>query len=90
MPEIPDAEKIADILIYHLAEVENLEKLPDGDTVFDIKILPNRAHDLLFHSGLARELSSLLGIKFNDPTPMYKIPESKPTDLKIEIKTFSH
>ncbi|MFA6520581.1 MAG: phenylalanine--tRNA ligase subunit beta [Candidatus Paceibacterota bacterium] len=87
IPDAPEPEKLADIFTYHLAEVENLEKLPDGDTVFDIKILPNRAHDLLSHQGLARELSSLLNIAFVDPTPKYKIPESKPSDLKIEIES---
>ena len=32
-----------------------------------------------------KELSGLLGISFKDPTPLYKIPESKPTNLKVEI-----
>lgn len=87
IPDAPEPQKLADVLTYHLAEVENLEKSVDGDTVFDIKILPNRAHDLLSHRGLAHELASLLQIKLVDPTPMYKIPESKPTTLQIEIKT---
>ena len=67
--------------------MESLKTRPDGDSIFDIKILPNRAHDLLSHQGLARELASLLGIKFNDPAPKYKIPESKLTELKIKIET---
>ncbi|MFA6257309.1 MAG: phenylalanine--tRNA ligase subunit beta [Candidatus Paceibacterota bacterium] len=93
IPDAPEAEKLAEILTYHLAEVESLEKILDKiaskgeDTILDIKILPNRAHDLLSHSGLARELAALLDIKFTDPTPNYKVPESGPTDLKIEIKT---
>src|SRR3989344_3827472 len=36
------------------------------DYVFDINILPNRAHDLLSHQGVARELASLLNINFVD------------------------
>ena len=87
IPEAPDAQKLANLLTYHLAEVESLEKREDGDVVFDIKILPNRAHDLLSHQGVARELASLLNIKYVDPAPKYKIPESKPTKLKIENKT---
>jgi phenylalanyl-tRNA synthetase beta chain len=67
--------------------MESLEKLPDGDTVFDLKVLPNRAHDLLSHQGVAREIASLLNIKFVDPMPKYKIPESKPTKLIKEIKS---
>ncbi len=87
IPEAPEAEKLVDIFNYHLCEVESLEKKPDGDIIFDLKILPNRAHDLLSHQGVARELASLLDIKFVDPTPKYKIPESKPTSLKIEIES---
>lgn len=85
VPDIPEAEKLADIFTYHVCEVESVEKLSDGDYLFDLGILPNRAHDLLSHVGVARELSGLLGVPFKDPTPMYKTPESKPTNLKVEI-----
>jgi len=71
------ARKIGGYFILHLCEVESIEKTEDGDSVFDIKILPDRAHDLLSHQGVARELASLLNIKFVDPTFKYKIPESK-------------
>jgi len=64
IPEAPEGELLVDVFNYHLCEMESLEKLPNGDTVFDIKILPNRAHDLLSHLGVARELASLLKIKF--------------------------
>jgi phenylalanyl-tRNA synthetase beta subunit len=87
IPEIPEADKIADILTYHLTEVEGVEKLPNGDTIFDVNILPNRAPDLLSHSGMARELAGQLGLNFNDPDRAYKIPESKPTKLEIKFET---
>ncbi len=87
IPEAPEAQKLADLVTYHLAEVETLEKKEDGDFILDIKILPNRAHDLLSHQGVARELASLLNIKYVDPTEKYKIPESKPTKLEIKIDT---
>ncbi len=86
IPDAPSAEKLADIITYHIAEVETVEK-KDGDSIFDIKILPNRAHDLLSHQGVARELASLLDINFVDPTPKYKIPESKPTRLVKTIES---
>ncbi len=94
VPEAPAPEKLTDIFNYHLCEVESITPLPsgegaggEGDWIFDLKILPNRAHDLLSYQGVARELASLLNIKYVDSTPKYKIPESKPTKLKIEIKT---
>ncbi|MEK7089023.1 MAG: phenylalanine--tRNA ligase subunit beta [Patescibacteria group bacterium] len=86
IPEIPKAEKIADIFTYHLCEVEGVEKKED-DVIFDLNILPNRTHDLLSHQGIARELASQFGIAFKDPTSLHRIPESEPTNLKIELKT---
>lgn len=85
VPEVPDAEKLAEVFNYHLCEVETVEKKSDGGVVLDLKILPNRAHDLLSHQGVARELASLLNIKYVDPTPKYKVPESKPTKLEVKI-----
>ncbi|MBP6883773.1 MAG: phenylalanine--tRNA ligase subunit beta [Candidatus Pacebacteria bacterium] len=86
IPDAPEPQKLADLFTYHVTEVESVDKIGD-DTIFDIKILPNRAHDLLSHQGIAKEISSLLQIKYLDPTPLYKVPEAKPTGLKIEINS---
>src|SRR3989344_7095694 len=102
VPDAPKAEELADILTYHLAEVESVSPIYSdssglinadknqgviSDYVLDVKILANRAHDLLSHQGMAREVASLLNIPFVDHTPQYKIPESKPTELKVRIET---
>lgn len=73
VPELPEAEKLWDVFTFHLCEVESVDKLGD-DTIFDINILPNRAHDLLNHQGVAQELSALLDIEYKSPVEMYKIP----------------
>jgi len=86
IPTVPEVEKLQSLLTYHLCEVEGIEKKED-DTILDINILPNRAHDLLSHLGIAREVASLLNIEFKDPVPMYKIPETVSTNLKIDIQT---
>ena len=54
VPDIPEEDKLADIFTYHLCEVESIEKLTEGDFLFDLGILPNRAHDLLSHQGIIR------------------------------------
>lgn len=91
IPDAPEAEKLADVITYHLTEVEGVEKREDGDSIFDINILPNRAHDLLSHSGVARELSGQLGLSFVDPKKTYEDiiakKEIQKTNLQIEIKT---
>jgi phenylalanyl-tRNA synthetase beta chain len=89
VPKVPEAKKLADLITYHLAEVESIEE-KNGDSIFEIKILPNRAHDLLSHMGIAQELSSLLNIPYTDPTPKYKIPPSANSEqapLRIEVES---
>jgi len=96
IPQIPDVDKITDLITFHLCEIEGVEKKEDGDAIFDLKILPDRAHDLLSHQGVAREVASLLGLEFKSPE--YKIPDppktnpegkstSYGTGLQIEIQT---
>ncbi len=63
-----------------------------GEVIFDLNILPNRAHDLLSHQGIARELAGQLEIPFNDPTSKYKIPAVAKAlvgkqELNINIQT---
>ena len=85
IPQIPPAEELAELITFHLCEIEGVEKLPSGDSIFDMKILPDRAHDLLSHQGIAREISSLLGIEFQ--LPVYKQPLNfLKTNLKINIE----
>lgn len=45
----------------HSFEVESLERT-DSDTVLDVKVLPDRAHDCLSHWGIAKEVSALTDI----------------------------
>lgn len=93
IPDAPDAEKLHDVLTYHLTEVEGMEKLPDGDTILDVNILPNRAHDLLSHKGVALEISGQLGLNFVETKDGYdKIlakKEIQKTNLQIDIQTNS-
>jgi phenylalanyl-tRNA synthetase beta chain len=95
VPELVETEKLSDIFTYHLCEVESVVKIDSGseagttsgDVVFDLNILPNRAHDLLSHQGIAKELAGQLGISYKDPLSMYKVPVVKPSNLRIDIQS---
>lgn len=82
--DLPGPEEVAEAIILHAFEVESVEKTGD-DFIFDIKILPDRAHDCLSHQGIVREISGILGLEYK--LPEYRVPESQPTNLKIEIKS---
>ena len=75
----------------HSFEVDSTEKI-GKDYIFDIDILPNRAHDCLSHIGVAREISAILNL----PYPVH-IPRGRSlrrsgatgkgaTSLNIEVK----
>jgi phenylalanyl-tRNA synthetase beta chain len=77
--KLPSPEVIADALTFHAFEIESMEK-KDGDTIIDVKILPNRAHDCLSHRGVAREIAAIMGI------PLKKILESKLPKAHKDVK----
>ena len=107
VPELPEAEKLRDVFTYHLCEVESVmqtdaDRTRTGagkgrDWIFDLNILPNRAHDLLSHRGVAFELAGLLALKFQIPSNKFQTNPPASTRLgeagksqisktKLEIK----
>lgn len=85
-------EEVAERLSLHSFSVENIEKTPDGDAVFEIEITPNRP-DAMSVFGIAREVRavfSYLGedVDFTDEIPDIKLKtnKSKPLELDVEIK----
>lgn len=71
---IPSDEQVVETLSLYAFEVEGAEKTALGDTVFDVKVLPNRAGDCLCHRGLARELSALLEIPLKNEAVVEVLP----------------
>jgi phenylalanyl-tRNA synthetase beta subunit len=80
--QLPKQEKIAEVLTMHAFEVESMEEL-NGDIVFDIDILPNRSSDALSHRGIAKEISTLLGIEMKSDNT--QIIETKHPDDVISV-----
>lgn len=56
------------------------------DTVFEIKVLPDRGHDALSHIGVAREVAVLEGKKLNYKTKKNKTSKTSKLTVKIEDK----
>lgn len=80
MQPLPDIDTLADSLLKHTFEVEGVSQ-KDGDTVIDGDVLANRAHDLLCHRGLAREISVLHGLKLTEQKTY--TGETSPATLNI-------
>ena len=73
--EIPSEEDLVNLITFKICELESVEKLPSGDTVFDMKILPDRAHDLLSHEGVAKEIAGILGVKISENSLSNSFPQ---------------
>lgn len=63
--ELPPAQEIADALTFGVAEIERVEE-NGHDALIDVKVLPDRACYLLSHRGIAKEISTLMGIPMKD------------------------
>jgi phenylalanyl-tRNA synthetase beta subunit len=53
---LPNPKDLADLFNLRALEVEEIEE-KDGDSIFEIKVTPNRAPDCLSHTGIAREVA---------------------------------
>ncbi len=85
--KLPDAESLKQTIIFHAFEVEEMEE-KNGDTIMDIKVLPDRAHDCLGHAGMAREIAGLLGLTFTAyPLPDLPAQTGFPLSMKIEVQS---
>ncbi|MEI6296661.1 MAG: phenylalanine--tRNA ligase subunit beta [bacterium] len=84
--QLPPVEEITNGLIFHSFEVEGGEKYKDG-YVFDIKILPDRAHDCLCHLGVTREISAIFNIE-KPAVPFEKLGNvgGKKSSVQVEIE----
>jgi phenylalanyl-tRNA synthetase beta chain len=69
--KLPETEKLVDTITFNAFEVEEVTSLGNDD-IFDIKVLPNRAHDALGHRGLARDITALTKNTFIDPHEYYE------------------
>jgi phenylalanyl-tRNA synthetase beta chain len=79
---LPSVETVEELLTFHSFEVDGVEEV-EGETVIDISVLPNRASDCLCHRGMARELSSLIGVPLEND-PLLEKPDLVTTD-KVSI-----
>lgn len=80
---LPEPEKLAELFTAHVFEIEELQKVGD-DFIYDTKPLPDRAHYLLCHRGVAREASVITGIKTKE-MDIFPVDVSGDTSININI-----
>lgn len=93
-------QKMAEILTLHSFEARVLEQdlqskgggrgskksLLKNDTILDIDILPNRAHEGFSHISVAREIAAILGLTYKVPQQKVKEDKHLETNNFVSIK----
>lgn len=79
---LPGAEKLENALTFHSSEIEEVI-VADGDTILDVKVLPDKSAWMLSHRGVAKEIATILNV------PLTKDPLAHPPDLSPETDTIS-
>lgn len=83
---LPDDESIEKELNAKAFEVEEVSDF-DGDSIFDIKVLPNRAHDALGHYGMAREICACLDLTLKEKAEIFPTPTTFDTSVsKVNVE----
>jgi len=94
--KLPTPEKLSEGIIFHSFEIEGMEKLPplsssdsspqavEQDTIFDVDILPNRAHDCLSYYGFAKEIAVIFGLEIK---PEMRLEIDSPKDSPLGQRT---
>lgn len=80
---LPAVEELSDAITFHAFEIDGVEKI-GADTVLDVKVLPNRAHDCLSYRGIAKEVSAILEVPLIKD-PLSEAPTLAPVTEKVAV-----
>ena len=81
--KLPSPNKLAELLTMRSFEVAEIKKA-GRDFIFDIDILPNRAHDCFSHLGIAKEIAAILNLKLKTPS-FAKASAGKKDFVSVEV-----
>lgn len=81
--KLPTPQKLAEALTFHAFEVDGIEKA-GSDTLLDIKVLPDRAHDAFSHRGIAKEISAIESIPLARDS-LAQLPALEPSTSRVKI-----
>ena len=83
--KIPVPEKVAELFTFGAFEVEHIEHA-DNDTIFDIKVLPDRAHYALGHRGMAYELAAIAALTLKPRRLENSIRRDEALSVEVDIR----
>lgn len=83
---LPAVEELSHAITFHAFEIEGTEKV-GGDTVLDVKVLPDRTHDCLSYRGVAKEVAAILNLPLSsDPLRDAPMLEPKTPEVVVSLQ----
>lgn len=80
-------EALAEVLTFHAWEVEGQEKV-GGDTVLDVKVLPDKSAWALSHRGIAKDISAIIHWPLtHDPLREQRVLEPITHEVVVSVTT---
>jgi len=86
--ELPEISAVLREVTLRAFEVEEVVQ-KDADTILDIKVLPDRAHDALSHRGMAREIGALFGISRKEKSEIVITTNPSTPRVRVTIENSS-
>ena len=83
---LPPAVELGDLITFHSAEIEELIEVP-GDTVLDVKVLPDKSAWLMSHRGLAKEIAVITKNTLKADPFLNQVSLSSDERIKVDLKT---
>ncbi len=84
---LPATEELVQRVNTQAFELEGVEMLSSGDTIFDFDVKPNRAHDAWALIGMAKEVATLFDLTFKAPEGTYATDASLRSADMIAVMT---
>ncbi len=81
---LPPVAELGDLITFHSAEIEELIAV-DGDTVLDVKILPDKSAWLMSHRGLAKEIAVITKNTLKADPFLSRVTLGEDPKIKIEL-----
>ncbi len=81
---MPPVAELGDLITFHSAEIEELIAV-GGDTVLDVKVLPDKSAWLMSHRGMAKEIAVITKNTLKADPFLNPVTLSKDSGIKIEL-----
>ncbi len=83
---LPPVAELGDLITFHSAEIEELITV-EGDTVLDVKVLPDKSAWLMSHRGMAKEIAVITKNTLNADPFLNQVQLSQDADITISLNS---